>query len=150
MERFIQIHIWCLVVWIVDVLYINKMTFSQYYSVRVLWFSLANASQAVQCWAVSTGPSRGHQALMPPLWNLFLTVGSETCISASSWRCLRALAVHKGADTVLLLGRCPSVTLSSYPRVTASILAPSVLSSLRFKNNFLLNLISSWLLGLCS
>lgn len=33
----------------------------------------ANANQFAQCWAVSTGPTRGGPVLMPPSWHRFLT-----------------------------------------------------------------------------
>ena len=38
------------------------------------WCSLANANRPVQCRTVSTSPTCGHQALIPPLWSLFLPV----------------------------------------------------------------------------
>ncbi len=48
--------------------------------------SLANANRAARCWAVSTGPTTGRQALMPPSWSLFLTVWSVTCTPVACWR----------------------------------------------------------------
>ena len=58
------------------------------------WCSLANANRAARCWAVSTGPTRGRRALMPPSWSLFLTVWSETCTRVARWRSFcSALAV---------------------------------------------------------
>ncbi|XP_029911832.1 uncharacterized protein LOC115362151 [Myripristis murdjan] len=39
----------------------------------ILVFS-GGSSRAAQSWAVSTGPTRGHWALMPPSWRLFLRV----------------------------------------------------------------------------
>uniref|UniRef100_A0A8C7Q3V3 Ndrg family member 3a n=1 Tax=Oncorhynchus mykiss TaxID=8022 RepID=A0A8C7Q3V3_ONCMY len=38
------------------------------------WCSLANAKRPAQCWAVSTTPTCGRRALIPPSWSLFLTV----------------------------------------------------------------------------
>ena len=74
--------------------------------VCIFWCSLVNANQATGCWAVSTGPTRGRQALMPTSWSLFLKVWSETCTPAASWRS----------------GWCPSTALSSSPCITAGLL----------------------------
>lgn len=58
------------------------------------WCSLANAKRPARCWAVSTTPTCGHRALMPPLLSLFLTVWADTCTFAACWRLFcRALAV---------------------------------------------------------
>lgn len=59
----------------------------------ILVFS-ANANWAARYWAVSTGHTRGLQALMPPSWKRFLTIWSETCTPVTCWRLFcRALAV---------------------------------------------------------
>ncbi|CAB1318779.1 unnamed protein product [Coregonus sp. 'balchen'] len=36
------------------------------------WCSLANAKRPARCWAVSTTPTCGRRALIPPSWSLFL------------------------------------------------------------------------------
>ncbi len=76
------------------------------------WCSLTNANETAQCWAVSTGPTTGCWALMPPVWSLFLTVYSETCLPVvcwrSFWRALAALLLNTKQISVLLLGCCPS------------------------------------------
>ncbi len=42
------------------------------------WCSLVNANPAARCWAVSTGPTTGHRAFMPPSWTLIQTIWSKT------------------------------------------------------------------------
>ncbi len=49
-------------------------------------YSMANASWNPRCRAVSTGPTRGHRALWPPSWSLFLIVWSETFTPVACWR----------------------------------------------------------------
>ena len=56
-----------------------------------LWCSLANANWAAWCWAVSTGPTRGRQVLMPRYWSLFLTVWSPG-VSSMLLRLMRPTA----------------------------------------------------------
>ena len=56
--------------------------------------SLAKVNRAAWCWAVSTGPNCGRQALKPSSCILFLTVWAETCTLVACWRSFcRALAV---------------------------------------------------------
>jgi len=52
-----------------------KMSGSQFLMFAIiLCISLANANRPARCWAVSTSPTCGRRALVPPSWSLFLTV----------------------------------------------------------------------------
>ncbi len=105
-----------------------KRTACQWWTCQ-FWCSLTNANQAAQCWAVSTVPTRGRQALVPPSWSLFVTVWSETCSWVACWRSFcRASVVppHKGADTgpaAELLPLYSLVQLSSYNDPSPGVLS---------------------------
>ena len=67
--------------------------------------SLMNASRVTRCWAVITGPNRGHQALMPPSWNLLEVIVALTVLLQS--------LLTQSSTMVLLLGWFPSTALFS-------------------------------------
>ncbi len=62
------------------------------------WCSLVNANPAARCWAVSTGPTTGHRAFMPPSWTLdnlvqnIYTVGGH---SVGLWKCSSCSSLHR-------------------------------------------------------
>jgi hypothetical protein len=88
------------------------------------WCSLANAKRLAWCWAVSTTPTCGRQALIPPSWSLFHMhiCGLLEVILPGSGSAPPAPPCTKAEVTVLLLGCCPPTASSTSPDVLACLL----------------------------